>query len=201
MNINLLTSFIVAGILLLMLAYMNIGVSSNATEVVVSQSKQSQKLDIQKIISYDFPKIGYNFTNSVDSLIAKADSNRIVFYSNLDNSSDGSVEKITWRLTSQKVTNTTNENDKILKRIVDGNTTEILLGVTEFKLSYFDELGSTVPMSFPINPSDLGDIRQVEVKLVMQSAEKVRDSASGNSDYLSTVWTKRFTPRNLQSNL
>lgn len=197
MNINLVTSFIIAGILLLILGYMNIGVGNNANEVVLSQAKQSQKLDIQEIISYDFPKIGYDFTNSADSLISKAKDDRIEFYSNLDNSADGSVEKIIWRFTGLNVTETDNPNDKILVRSVDGVDTEIKVGVTLFKLEYFDQIGSLTPMATPIPSASLSTIRQVQVTLRLESAEEITNSQSGNREYISTLWVKRFTPRNL----
>ncbi|MFY0696934.1 MAG: hypothetical protein JXR11_03700 [Balneola sp.] len=201
MNINILTSFIIAGILLLMLAYMNLGVSNNSTELVVSQSKQSQKIDIQSVISNDFPKMGFAFNSVIDSLIVEADSTKITFKSNLDNSVDGSIERITWELTTEDVTSTTNPNDKILRRTVDSDVTDILLGVTAFSLKYYDSYGSTTPLSTPLSSSDIDNIRQIEVAVEIQSSELISATYGGNSNYITTIWTKRFTPRNLTSNL
>lgn len=201
MNLNIITSFIIAGILLLMLAYMNSGVGKNAAEVVLSQSKQSQKLDIQKIISYDFPKIGYDSNNSLDTLISFADSDRIKFYSNIDNSANGSIETITWEYTDDEIPNTANEDDRVLKRIVDGNENPISIGITGFEIAYFDTLGGNTPMAVPIPTSNLSSIRQIEITLTIQNADKIENSISGNLEYITTQWVKRFTPRNLQQNL
>ena len=201
MNINILTSFIIAGILLLMLAYMNLGVSNNSNELIVSQAKQSQKIDIQKVITNDFPKIGFDLNDAIDSLIVEADANKIVFKSNLDNSVDGSIERVTWELTTDDVTSTSNPNDKILRRTVDGDVTEIVLGVTSFRLDYYDSYGSTTALSTPLSSANIDNIRQIEVTLEIQSAELVSATYGGNSNYITTIWSKRFTPRNLTNNL
>jgi hypothetical protein len=201
MNINVLTTFIIAGILFLMLAYMNRGVSNNSNELIVSQSKQAQKIDIQSIISNDFPKIGFDFNTSIDSLIVEADSSKIVFKSNLDNSSDGSIERVTWEFSTDDVTSTSNPNDKILRRTVDSDITEILLGVTTFRIDYYDSYGSTTPLSTPLSTVDIDNLRQIQVTIEVQSAELVSPTYGGDSNYITTIWTKRFTPRNLTSNL
>lgn len=201
MNINVLTTFIIAGILFLMLAYMNRGVSNNSNELIVSQSKQAQKIDIQSIISNDFPKIGFDFNTSIDSLIVEADSSKIVFKSNLDNSSDGSIERVTWEFSTDDVTSTSNPNDKILRRTVDSDITEILLGVTTFRIDYYDSYGSTTPLSTPLSTADIDNLRQIQVTIEVQSAELVSPTYGGDSNYITTIWTKRFTPRNLTSNL
>lgn len=201
MNINVLTTFIIAGILFLMLAYMNRGVSNNSNELIVSQSKQAQKIDIQSIISNDFPKIGFDFNTSIDSLIVEADSSKIVFKSNLDNSLDGSIERVTWELSTDDVTSTSNPNDKILRRTVDADITEILLGITTFRIDYYDSYGSTTPLSTPLSTVDIDNLRQIQVTIEVQSAELVSPTYGGDSNYITTIWTKRFTPRNLTSNL
>lgn len=201
MNINVLTTFIIAGILFLMLAYMNRGVSNNSNELIVSQSKQAQKIDIQAIISNDFPKIGFDFNTSIDSLIVEADSSKIVFKSNLDNSADGSIERVTWEFSTDDVSSTSNPNDKILRRTVDSDITEIVLGVTSFRLDYFDSYGSTTPLSTPLSTADIDNLRQIAVTIEIQSAELVSPTFGGDSNYITTIWTKRFTPRNLTSNL
>lgn len=201
MNINILTSFIIAGILLLMLAYMNLGVSNNSNELIVSQAKQSQKIDIQKVITNDFPKIGFDLNDAIDSLVVEADVDKIVFKSNLDNSADGSIERVTWELTTDDVTSTSNPNDKILRRTVDGDVTEIVLGVTSFRIDYYDSYGSTTPLSTPLSSANIDNIRQIEVTLEIQSAELVSATYGGDSNYITTIWSKRFTPRNLRLNL
>jgi hypothetical protein len=201
MNINILTSFIIAGMLLLMLAYMNLGVSNNSNELVLSQAKQSQKIDIQELITNDFPKIGYDFNDTIDTLISNATDSSIVFFSNIDNSADGSIETIIWEMSSDGVSSTANTDDRILRRTAGGDVTEIVLGVTNFKLRYFDKLGSTTPLSTPLSTADIKTIRQIEVTLEVQSAETVSGTYGGNKNYITSIWTKRFTPRNLQTNL
>ncbi len=201
MNLSLVTSFIVSGVLILMLGWMTLGVSYNSKDIVLSQAKQSNKMDVSQIISYDFPKIGYSGDIDIDSLIVTAKSNKIAFFSNIDNSADNSIEKIIWEFTNREVTSTANPNDFILARTIDGVETEITLGVTEFRINYYDELGSQVPLSFPLSVADINSIRQIEVELVIESADQLKLRSSSPENYVRTAWIKRFTPRNLPTNL
>lgn len=201
MNINIVTSFIISGILLLMLGWMNRGVNYNSQDLALSQQKQEQKMDILEVISWDMPKIGYAADVSLDTLIISADSKHIEFYSNIDNSSDGSVERIRWEFTNQPLTNTPNPNDYKLTRTVNGVTTVIGSGVTNFTLRYYDELGKTTPMSTPLSFSDIQNLCQIEIDLELQSGELLQYSRNTEGRYTTTTWVKRFTPRNLTSNL
>jgi hypothetical protein len=182
-----------------MLAYMNRGVGNSSQELVISQARQSQKLDVQELITYDFPKIGYDFNDTLSTKVVSGSSSKIVFRSNLDNSADGSIETVTWELTAEPVTGTPNENDVILRRTVDADVTDVLLGVTRFEISYYS--ANNTVLSTPLSASDINNLRQVEITLEMQSAEKVTTTYSTGSDYIRTVWNKRFTPRNLTVNL
>tara|TARA_R110002096_G_scaffold435983_1_gene664828 strand:+ start:4917 stop:5471 length:555 start_codon:yes stop_codon:yes gene_type:complete len=184
-----------------MLGWMTLGVSYNSKDIVLSQAKQSNKMDVSQIISYDFPKIGYSGDIDIDSLIVTAKSNKIAFFSNIDNSADNSIEKIIWEFTNREVTSTANPNDFILARTIDGVETEITLGVTEFRINYYDELGSQVPLSFPLSVADINSIRQIEVELVIESADQLKLRSSSPENYVRTAWIKRFTPRNLPTNL
>lgn len=201
MNFNIVISFIIAGMLLLMLAAMNLGVGNSSTELVLSQAKQSQKIDIQELISNDFPKIGYDFNASIDTLISSVTDTSIVFFSNIDNSADGSIDTVSWVFTSDEVTSTTNDQDRILRRTVGSEVIDIKLGVTSFTLKYYDKLGSTTPLSTPLSLAEIQSIRQVEVSIEVQSAEAVSSINRGDKRYIRSIWTKRFTPRNLQTNL
>ncbi len=201
MNINLVTSFIVSGMLLLMIGWMNRGVSYNSQDLALSQQKQEHKVDISEIISWDMPKIGYAADVSLDTLIISADSTHIEFFSNIDNSSDGSVERIRWEFTNEPLTTTPNPNDYKLTRTVNGVTTFIGLGVTNFTLRYYDDFGETTPMSTPLSFSDIQNLRQIEIDLELQSGDLLQYSRNTEGRYTTTAWVKRFTPRNLTSNL
>lgn len=201
MNFNIVISFIIAGILLLMLAAMNLGVGNSSTELVLSQAKQSQKIDIQEVISNDFPKIGYDFNASIDTLISSVTDTSIVFFSNIDNSADGSIETVSWIFTSEEVTSTVNDQDRILRRTVGSDVLDIKLGVTNFRLRYYDALGSNTPLTPPLTSAQIESIRQIEVSIEVQSAEEVSSINRGDKRYIRSIWTKRFTPRNLSLNL
>ncbi|WP_018128363.1 hypothetical protein [Balneola vulgaris] len=201
MNIGLITSFIISGILILMLGFMNIGVSQNSTEVVLSQFRQSQKYDVQELVTFDLPKIGYDFNLSIDTAIVYGDDKKLVFYSNVDNSSDGSIETITWEFTSTGINETVNPNDKVLTRTVDSELTEIKTGVTLFEFAYYDSLGSTTSLAIPLSNDDRAKVVQIGVTLKIESDEKVKTRTDKEGSYLITMWNKRFSPRNLKNNL
>lgn len=201
MTINLITSSIVAGILIFLLAVTNMNIQSSAQELVLSEMKQGQTTDISEIISYDFPKMGYVSIGSIDSTITTANDQKIVFYSNLDNSADHSIEKVTWEFLNIENTATANPNDKILRRQVNGEQTDINIGVVDFRVRYYDVIGSNTPMTTPVSSANLGSIRQIEVEIRLQNADDVSARYNSQAEYITNIWTKRFTPRNLTTNL
>ncbi len=200
MNVNIVLSFVIGGIIILILGSMNRNVSYSNTDVVLSQTTQIHRGDIAEVVAFDFPKMGYAPNLNTDSLIIAADSNSVTFLSNIDNSSNGSVETIKWEFTTTDITNGTNPNDKLLIRVVDTDTTRFTLGVTRFRLNFYDDLGSTTPLAFPLNITDLSTVRQIEVIMVVESPELLEYSTNQAGRYINSAWVKRFTPRNLAAN-
>lgn len=200
MNIGIITSTIVAGILILILAVTNLNIQSSAQELVISQMKQVQTTAVSDIISNDFPKIGYASIGDIDSAITSANSTSITFYSNLDNSGDNSIEKVTWEFLTTEIATTDNPNDKVLRRSVNGDVTDIEIGVVDFEIRYYSSFGSTTPMVTPISSANLATIRQIEVEVTLQSSENISSINNNTPTYVQNTWVKRFTPRNLTSN-
>lgn len=203
MNLGLVTSYIIAGMILVSMTLMTMNLSTSSSELTMTNMEKQHLDAIAETIIHDIPKIGYDRDAMTDTTIIVADSNKIVFDSNIDNSTDGKVERITWEYTSTDVSGTANPNDYVLMRNVKekGSTLEkktpIELGVTRFELKYYNVYGSNTPMSFPI--SDPGQIKQIEVIVEVQSAEKLNlNKASGNK-YVTSQWKKRFSPVNLSN--
>lgn len=200
MNLGLITSFIVAGIIMISIMAMNMSVSQSSVELTLNQMNKVKLNDVAQILSYDLPKIGYNREGLTPVMIEKADSNTLWFYSNIDNSLDESVELIKWELTDQEVTATGNPNDRRLMRSVDGDQSFIDLGVTRFRLNYYSTSGSDTPMAVPVPAGSLTDIRQITVEVMVESAEPMNKNVQTGGDYLRSVWEKRFSPINLREN-
>ena len=204
MDLSLIMSYIVAGLLIIILLTVGYNVNYSGNELTLQESQKNKISEIIEVINYDMPKIGYNNNALPDTLILSADSTSIQFYANIDNSNDGSIELVTWEFTNSAVAATDNPNDYYLTRTVDGTTTTISAGIVNFTINYFDELGSTVPLNVPINASTnkalIDSIVQIELILESESAVGLQYRSASNKSYLSSSWTKRFSPMNLNVN-
>ena len=207
MNMGLVTSFVIGGILLIGILAMNMSLSNSSTELTLTQTTREKAKGVKEFITHDIQKMGYNREGKTNPILEEADSDKIIFRSNIDNSTDNSVELITWEFTSTLVGNG-NPNAYVLKRTVrDADTkniiseTPIRLGVTNFNIKYLDEYGEPVSnhMSTPVIGSDLlDDIRQLYITLELQSAAKVYQNSGGDGRFVRTIWEKRFSPPNLE---
>lgn len=204
MNAGLLTSFIVAGILIVSIITMNNSVSNNSSELTLTQFTRERMATVSKMMADDIQKIGYNRTGKTETMLKIGNGHKIKFNSNIDNSDDGTVEEVTWEFTSDSVSNS-NPNDFILKRTIeyeDGSTDEtpITLGVTEFRIAYYDDYG--IPLSDSLNtPVDSGlldEVRQFYIKIKIESPEKIYAGSNSSGRYVTSVWEKRFSPPNLE---
>lgn len=206
MNFGIITSYIIGGILLVAILTMNMSVSNNSIELTLTETTREKASSVSEVISHDIQKIGYNRNDKTDPIIVAADSKKIQFRSNIDNSYDNSVELITWEFTSTALSNTENPNDYLLMRSVEDlstgsvEQTPIRLGVTNFNIKYLDEYGEPVSnhMSTPVSSSDLSSIKQLYITLEVQSPEKVYQGTASDGRYVRSIWEKRFSPRNLE---
>lgn len=201
MNFGIITSYIIAGMVLLSILMMNFSISQSTSELTMSRNMKTHLNSISDVVSHDFAKIGYNWMGKINNPIVTAESNKIVFYSNIDNDPSNDKEKITWTFGNTGISSTSNPNDYVLTRhIVQGSTTvsktDITLGVTKFSLKYYSSVGGTTPLAMPVaNPED---IKQIEIELVVESGEKIYSNNSSNGRYIQSTWHKRFSPINLQ---
>lgn len=195
MNAGIVTSFVISGILLLAILAMNLNISRSSTELTMRQITQQRVETVSDFLNYDFPKIGFDTFGKVPDAIKVAESNRIEFESNIDNS--GSVEYIQWIFdTSAPVTAGTNPDDYILYRIEDGVATELKTGVTKFHITYFNN--NLDSLATPVSSqSDRNNIRHIQIKMTIESREKVGEVGASSTDYLKSLWDKTFSPKNL----
>ncbi len=204
MNLGIPISYIIAGILILMIAGVSINTSRSSNELSLQETQKRKVSDVIEVITYDIPKIGYNLNSRPDTLIKAAGDNYIEFYANIDNSADQSLELIRWELTSTAITETENPNDYELIRTVNGVSQNLNAGIVGFSLRYFSSLGSNSPLSTPISAvsqkSIIDSINQIEIVLETESAIKLESKAGNDERYVKTSWTKRFSPVNLRDN-
>lgn len=204
MNAGLITSYIIAGILLISMLMMNIRVSQSSAEITMTQITREKADAIADMIYDDIPNMGYNTNGKTNDIIVEADSNKVRFYRKIDPDTAGDPELITWELTNGNIPQTKNPDDRLLLRIVDSDTTKIRLGVTRFQIWYFDDFGlSTLPedneyLPTPVPSSQLSDIKQLYIALELQSPEQIYMGPGGKGRYIKTAWEKRYSPGNIE---
>jgi len=216
MNLAMVTSYIVAGILLLSIVMVNINIRNSGAELTITQITRDKLETVTAMLDDDIPNMGYDLVQPTDTILTVADANKIQFFRNLcrDPQRDAAFvncdepERITWEYYSDmKPSTSRNNNHGTLIRVVEAvgqapDTTRIESGVTNFKVRYYDAHGKPLDqhLPMPVSESQIGDIKQLYLELEVQSNER----APGRSDserYIRSVWEKRFSPRNLEIQL
>lgn len=139
--------------------------------------------DVGQVLDLDFRRMGMGV---LSGSITFASSTKITFQS--DTSGSGTPDVTTWSFdTSQGVSETPNPDDHPLYRIVNGVSHRVGMAISSFQLQYTMKDGSVTN-----TPSDLANIRRIDVQMVNESPGKV-----GNQ-YLKTYWEKLYIPANIQ---
>lgn len=197
MNFGITISYIIAGFLMITIITITYTVGFSNQEITTTLMKKNHSQAVQQILINDIPKIGYRQKNTLSTKFIKAERHELSFYSDLNN--DGVVETITWRYQPDKTPDhAQNPKTRTFTRTVDGEVTELSVGVTNFEFRYYDTYGDTIPMSYPISNYD--DIVQIEVEMELQSDFSLEYRASDDENYITTTWKKRFSPVNLRNN-
>lgn len=196
--LDLAGSILIGGLILLILFRMNDAAVENVYNNGGELSLQQNLAVTAKVLEDDFRKIGYcvDWKKIPDpsKSILLADSNRIKFLTDVDKGSgpDGIVDTLYYYLgPTSELSQTANPRDRFLYRVVNSETPKgINLGVTQFKLLYFDALGDTI--DFPVAvPSQ---VYTLEINLT------VENTAGYNEKYSSAFWRQiRLVARNLKN--
>lgn len=197
--IDLAGSMLVGGLIMLILFRMNDAAVENVYNNGGELSLQQNLSVTAKVLEDDFRKIGYceSWTKIPDpsKSILLADSTRIRFLTDVDKDGsgpDGEVDTLLYALgPTSELAVTANPRDRFLYRIINSETPRgINLGVTQFKLIYFDALGDTI--NYPVTvPSE---IYTIEINLT------VENTAGYNEQYSSAFWRQiRLVARNLRN--
>ena len=197
--IDLAGSMLIGGLILLILFRMNDAAVENVYNNGGELSLQQNLSVTAKVLEDDFRKIGFcaDWKKIPDpsKSILLADSSRIRFLTDIDKDGsgpDGIVDTLLYALgPTSELTATPNPRDRFLYRIINNETPRgINLGVTHFKLIYFDALGDTI--NYPITiPSE---VYTIEINLT------VENTAGYNEQYSSAFWRQiRLVARNLRN--
>lgn len=197
--IDLAGSMIIGGLIMLILFRMNDAAVENVYNNGGEVSLQQNLSITAKVLEDDFRKIGFceDWKKIPDpsKSILLADSTRIKFLTDIDKDGsgpDGNVDTLYYYLgPTSELTTTPNPRDRFLYRVVNHDTPRgINLGVTQFKLLYFDALGDTI--DFPVTiPSQ---VYTLEIDLTVENV------AGYNQKYSSAFWRQiRLVARNLKN--
>lgn len=206
--IDLIGSFVVFGWLMLM------GLSANTANNENTQTAHSNLLVQQNLVTltqmmeYDFRKIGFclepHRIPDPTKAVLVADSTRFEFLSDVDLGSgpDGTVDTVRYYLgTTSELAGTPNPDDRILYRVVNHEfPRRVNLGVTDFKLRYFDRNNNTI--ASPITGALLQTIQSVQVTLSVENvmASEIVETAPINEQYTSAFWQqRRLSSRNYRN--
>lgn len=169
--IDIIASAVVAGLLLLIA--LRLDAQANETSEIYNGSVilQENLVTLVGMIEHDFRGIGYckDYTKIPipTQSIRKADTSDITFWTDVNNS--GNLDSIRWYVGPTNdtiVKNTPNPRDRLIYRVIDNAATKGWnLGVTQFKLQYFDYLGNTLttPVSQP------GQIYSIQISIACES--------------------------------
>lgn len=217
MNMAMITSYIVAGVLLLSIVMVNINISNSGAELTMSQITRDKLETVTAMLDDDIPNMGYDLLQPPDTILTVANESQIQFFRNLcrDPARDAvfvncsEPERITWQFfDSMKPGSSKNNDHGTLIRVVEEmgqapDTTWIQSGVTRFSIRYYNDHGRALDQNIPtpISSSQFDDIKQLYIELEVQSDERIPGRFSSDSRFVRAVWEKRFSPRNLEIEL
>jgi hypothetical protein len=180
MNVGIITSFVIAALLLISVMAWNARVSQNSGVVTLSQITKQQVDGIGEVLGYDIRNLGQGMGSNP---IVTADSNRFVFRVAIPGVG---TQLVTWFMDpTAQMTETMNPFDRVLTRTVNATNTQIRFGVTRFNLTYLDSTGNST--------NNLSHIRKIRVLLKVESA-----TPYDNGNYIVSYWESEISPRALQ---
>ncbi len=196
MNIGILTSYVVGGLMLLSILYFTNSTFSSTAETTTSSSTQSKLDNIVTILENDFARIGYNVSNPdlTPFFISLSDSS-VEFRGDIYEDDSESADEVTWEFTNSDYTASTNPSDRILRRTWNKTPANpaaadvFQFSATHFELEFLDANGSSTSTS--------GDIVQVRVQLIVESSEPYVKASSTQPDrYYRSAWQRKIIINN-----
>ncbi len=144
-----------------------------------------------KILEKDFLKIGSNASPA----FVIADSNKITFNADLNN--DGVVDSVKYFLTVLSIPIGGNANLKyrLIRRQNSESGTAGGIGVSQFKLTYYDSLGRS--LNTPVSNGLFSKIRSIKMQIQTQNNVRVKNDI--DTSFASSYWENIISPKNLRA--
>ncbi len=184
--IDVVGSFIIGGIVILIMANLNLFISTTSQDNLYANITQRNLAGTSEVLEHDFYKMGFKVSGG---RITQADSNSITFNADLENT--GTEDKIEYYLGNvSELSNTKNPNDRILYRKINTSSAKVAGVVTKFDLTFFDSTGSQINYGALNSQTQRDKIRLLTIYLQVQSAEPVDGS------YQAAEWKRKIFPKN-----
>ena len=182
--IDLVGAAVIAALIMLGIANINIYSSQERFKSDSGLHLQQNAKTLADIIDSDLRKVGYGYNGTS---IIDAEQNKFSFYADID--SNGTVDQVTYLLSdSTAASYTPNPSDKILYRVVNGDTSKgPSLGITDLKFTYKTMNGTIT--------TDPDSIKFIKAEIWVQTPNKVVED--GAEKYLFTYWELTVNPRNI----
>jgi hypothetical protein len=192
--LDILGSMLIGGILLSITLRLNDAATAKTYNNSGELSLQQNMVTVAQIIENDFRKIGYcadwnKFPDPSKAIVSAGESN-IKYLADIDY--DTNMDSIRYYLgPTSELLSTPNPRDRMLYRVLNNQApSSSNLGVTQFRMVYFDTLGDTIFL--PI--TDPGLIASIEINLTVESV------AAYDTAYSSAFWRQiRLVARNLKN--
>jgi hypothetical protein len=192
---DIVISVTVGGMILSMLVSFNGTLAEEGTAQTVKIMAQTNFTEVTRDLEYYLRKMGYGISAVVDSSILTADSNKIKFKGDFDNS--GTVDTMTYYFNPAVVSGQANKNTHILYTTLNSQKTQnINIGITKFKLWYYDANGNPYT-SYPVpSPSKIKSLR------IALNLESTAPFAATAEKYVKlnpgVYWERTIKPKNLK---
>ena len=185
--LDLIGSYLIGGMILLILLNLNSTVSTAASENLHSGIMQRNVTSTADLIEHDIYKIGYRVAGAE---FAIADSNEIKFSADVDD--DGAADVIHYYCGDTTGLNgTNNPNDFLLIREINAQKPGAKTVVVDFNVTYFDSLSQQINFALLKTQAGMNQIKSIRIKLKCETEEKIDDH------YEAAEWEKIMIPKNL----
>lgn len=185
--LSLIASIVIGGMVLVSFQQFNSEVSRDMQLDALDHIAYGNLDAVTQLIDFDFSRIGYRVNDPAQPIITTATATEVQYV--MDSDGNNVVETMRYYLSSTTdvvAKSTPNPNDRVLYRVVNGGTPEVIAtGMTEFKVLYYDSTGNTA--------GSLTDIRTLVVSLTIEG------DFDADGQYPKFVWLGRFTPPSLVS--
>ena len=178
--IALIGSIVIGSLLLLRVSMFQTDFKQHMYRQTFDLIVQDRAMSLIEMIDADFKDVGFGTTPPA---FAHADSDSVVYY--VDLGEDGITDSVSYFVSGMVGgLGTPNPRDKILyRRVNNGQPLAVGLGVTDFKLKYFNDIGNETNV--------LADIKTIEVTLELESTAPI------DGKYSSFFFREKITPASL----